>query len=226
MRIQLIAISVLLAASAAGQDPRQSASDAPILGRPLGRWTFDKDDVDQSVITALSRAGVPGGITTRSKCNTEAKSGINSLTEGLTLNEALILLKTANPLLDWHVARRGLLRVNLSPNTSPILSVIVRSIRFDSRNLDLSIDSLIHTDEVQAAAARLRVELMNPPLGIYSLSKDRAAGQPPAELIELSNVSVEDVLNEIAERNGKAVWELSERLCDSVPSITFAWRVR
>jgi len=225
MRSDMIVMAILLAACADAQELQQTALAASILGKALPRWT-GQGDAGASVATALSLAGTPGGIADRERCGELPRVGIGFIAEGLTLEGALIQLKQANPQLTWHVEGRGALRVDLSGDAPSILNVRLRHVRLDARNLDLSIDNLMQTEEVQAAARRAGAELTPPALGFSSLSKGPAVAPPQPDPIELSDVSVEDVLNRVAERNGRAVWEVSEHSCDGVHSIKFQWLVR
>jgi len=226
MKIELIGIAILLASCAAGQELEQTPAAASNLIKTLQRWTIGLGYADLNVATALDLAGVPGGITEREPCGEPRRVGVASITEGLTLEQALLRLRQTNPRLGWHVTSGGVLRVDLAGDAPPILSLKIRHLRLDTRNLDLSINSLLQTEEVLAAAGRTGAEVIPPELGFSRLSKDGPIVPPPPDFIELSDASVEDVLNQIVKRNGRAVWEVSEHLCDAVHSIKFEWRVR
>jgi hypothetical protein len=164
--------------------------------------------------TALSTAGVPGGIATVTGCGEDVRYAFPS--SGPTLPDALNAIVASNPQYAWRL-ENGL--VNVSPRSGDPLFLARRISQLkvsEARSLDEALSEILALPEVQRRVVQLHMSEGYRRIGMSDLNRPgspRITNEQRYSL-SLSHVTLREALNAIARLHRRAVWEYRERHCN------------
>jgi hypothetical protein len=172
--------------------------------------------IGQRVLTLFNRAGMHGGIAIVSEQCTEPTEQFPEF-QGNIEGALQTLVRTGHE-LHWLQVNDGLIVYN-TPGLPQLLTVTVREFRFSRKQaLVTSSASLFNKPEVTETERSLHLVEYGPNLG-FARPQERATIQ---DMVSLSDTTVMDALNRIADNHG--VWFYRESRCQT-NLVTLNWPI-
>lgn len=206
----MLGLFALSISAESGQTSKSSPSEEILKRKAVTR---SNERTTNALTTALSTAGVPGGIATVTGCGEDVRYGFPS--PGATLRDALNAIVATNPEYAWRL-ENGL--INVFPRSGDPLFLALRISQLkvsEARSLDEALSEILALPEVQGRVVQLHMSEGYRRIGMSDL---RRPGSAPINerrySISLRNVTLREALNAIARLHGRAVWEYRERHCN------------
>jgi hypothetical protein len=182
-----------------------------ILNRQVMNVNMVDTTIDQALLQALIKAGVPGGIAVPSHCGALPRHSFTPAK--LTLRGLLDAIASAEPGYTWEV-RDGVVNLVSHDGISVFLRTMIPKLEINKAvTLRGALNELLAIPEVQNQGQHyLGFRLMQ---GFAYASGPQGAKPTEAKKLSLSatNLTVRDALNAIASTHGSAVWILTQSQC-------------
>lgn len=211
----------LVALSITAQKPHDSD---PILQRSAAIRINNGMSTTNALTSALSAAGVPGGIASVGYCGEDATYLFAQ--SGPTLGDALREVVRTNPHYTWYV-KNGVVNAYPLEGDPALLKLVIG--RVDIRkvySVDDAVSRLFSLPEVQKRIRELNLIPGFVRLGMSDLSRPGNSVAAKEQHYDLRNLTVREALNSIARRHGKAVWRYRENFCNGKTEFQIQFLVR
>lgn len=226
MQLKRLAGIVLLASVV--QTLAQEVGPATPTKQALDRRVeyFDEGplSIRRAFVQALIGSHVPGGIELVGDCNTRGVT-VRPQT-GSSLGHVLEGIVAARPDLSFEISKGGGVYVRPHSGALGILDVKIRDLRIpDRNNLTGAVDRIVRLPVVQARIRELGLQEGLVELGFSGLPKPGYPRPDPIPL-SLSDVTVREALDSLAELSGRAVWVYAEDACSAKRTFTISFDMR